>query len=114
MQCPRCFHTDFVATGTCPRCGFHGDFNQIEELSRLEWLLGEMDTWVGRGLLTNTPKRLRAHYITRRHEVQIVLGLYYPPFKQSEVPQASAELRQHELLFQAIEKWLAAGYLKTG
>src|SRR5688572_15838192 len=114
MQCPRCYHPDFVATGTCPRCGFHGDFDQSEELSRLEWLLGEMDTWVGRGLLKNIPKRLQNHYITRRQELQIALGLHYSPFKPSEVQKASTELRRHELLFHAIEKWLAAGYLKTG
>lgn len=34
-------HTLFVSSGTCPKCGFHGDPNQIEELSRLEWLLRE-------------------------------------------------------------------------
>ena len=114
MQCPRCHHPDFVATGTCPRCGFHGDSDQIEELSRLEWLLREMDTWVGLEILKNIPKRLQKHYIARRQEVQIALGLYYSPFKSSEAQKASTELRQHELLFNAIEKWFAAGYLKTG
>jgi hypothetical protein len=71
MQCPRCNHPNFVATGTCPRCGFHGDRDQIEELSRLEWLLGEMDTWVDSGILKNTPKRLHNYYVSHRQNVQI-------------------------------------------
>src|SRR5215211_973135 len=114
MQCPRCNHAGFVATGTCPRCGFHGDSDQMEELSRLEWLLGEMDRWVGLGLLKNNPERLQKHYLTRRQRLQIALGLYYPPLQSSEAQKAWIELRQYERLFYAIENWFAAGYLKTG
>src|SRR5215216_2767016 len=114
MQCPRCNYAGFAATGTCPRCGFHGDSDRMEELSRLEWLLGEMNTWVGVGLLQTIPKRLQNHYLVRRQRVQIALGLYSPPFKPSEAQQAWIELRQYERFFYAIENWFAAGYLKTG
>lgn len=114
MQCPRCTHPDFVATGTCPRCGFHGDRDQIEELSRLDWLLGEMDTWVDSGILTSLPQELQEHYISRRQNIRIALGLHFPPFPASEARQAWAEFRQHELLFREIEKWRAAGYIQRG
>ena len=114
MQCPRCNHPDFVATGTCPRCGFHGDYDQIEELSRLEWLMGEMDTWVDAGILKNTPKRLQNYYKSRLQEVQTALGLYFFPFRGAEARQAWPELRQHELLFKEIERWLAHGFIKSG
>jgi hypothetical protein len=70
MQCARCNHPDFVAPGTCGRCGFHGDRDQIEELSRLEWLLGEMDTWVDSGILKHPSKRLQNYYLSRRQQVQ--------------------------------------------
>jgi hypothetical protein len=86
----------------------------MEELSRLEWLRVEMDTWVGLGILKNIPKRLQKHSLARRQQVQIALGLDYSPFPSSEAQKASIELRQHELLFKAIETWFAAGYLKTG
>lgn len=114
MQCPRCNHPDFVATGTCPRCGFQGDPNQIEQLSRLDWLLREIDTWVDLGFYKNTPQRLNRHYINRRQEIRSALGLNYVPFESSEIETAAIELRQHELLFDEIAKWRAAGYLKTG
>lgn len=114
MQCPRCNYPDFVATGTCPRCAFQGDRGQIEELSRLEWLLGEMDTWVDSGILKSAPKRLQKYYISRRQNIQVALGLYFPPFKLSEARQAQAECRRYELLFKEIEKWQAAGHIKRG
>lgn len=88
MHCPRCKHPDFVSSGTCPKCGFHGDPDQIEELSLLEWLLREMETWVGQGILKQTPKRLQKHYSTRRRELLTSLGLSYPPFTPQEAEQA--------------------------
>ncbi|NUQ83679.1 MAG: hypothetical protein HUU11_03105 [Anaerolineales bacterium] len=114
MHCPRCKHPDFVSSGTCPKCGFHGDPDQIEELSRLEWLLREMETWVGQGILKQTPKRLQKHYTTRRHELLTDLGLSYLPFTLREAEQAWREFRQYERLFAEIETWLAKGYVKTG
>ena len=114
MQCPRCTHPDFVATGTCPRCGFHGDWEQIEELSRLEWLLGEMDTWVDSGILKRHPRELQKHYLSRRQNIRIGLGLNFPPFRASEARRAWAEFRRHELLFKEIEKWRAAGHIQRG
>src|SRR6185503_12779465 len=114
MQCPRCNHPGFIATGTCPRCGFHGDHDQIEQLSRLEWLLGEMDTWVDSGILQNVPKRLQNYYISLRQKVQTALGLYFSPFQEEEARQAWNELRRHEMLFQEIERWLAAGHIQRG
>src|SRR5690349_1393451 len=114
MQCPRCKHPDFVATGTCPRCGFHGDRDQMEELSRLEWLMGEMATWVNTGILEAPLTQLQDYYNSRLQNVQTALGLYVVPLQGEKARQAWSELRQHELLFNEIDKWLAAGHLKGG
>lgn len=114
MHCPRCRHSDFVSDWTCPRCGFHGDPGQIEELSQLDWLLSEMDTWVGQGVLKNFPKRLQKHYQARRQDVKSDLGLTYIPFTPEEAKKAWVELRHYEILFEQIEKWLEAGWVKSG
>jgi hypothetical protein len=114
MHCPRCRHSKFVSDGTCPKCGFHGDDEQIEELSRLDWLLSEMDTWVERGILKNFPKRLQKHYQTRQQEVKSELGLTYVRFTPEEAEKAWMELRHHEVLFEQIGKWLDAGWIKSG
>ena len=107
-------YPNFISSGTCPKCGFHGDPSQIEELSRLEWLLGEMDTWVDQSILKQTPKRLQKHYTNRRQEILSDLRLNYLPFTSEEAGGAWTELRQHDLLFQAVEKWLAAAHIQTG
>ena len=114
MHCPRCKHPNFVATGTCPFCGFKGAPNQIEELTRLEWLLSEMDVWVEQGILKKIPKRLQKHYQTRYQKIQFDLGLQSISFSPQDAIRLWPELRCHELLFQEIEKWLAAGQIKTG
>ena len=114
MHCPRCTYPHFISSGTCPKCGFHGDPGQIEELSRLEWLLGEMDTWLDRGILKQTPKNLQKHYVARHQEIRSDLGLNYLPFTAEEAGRAWSEVRQHELLFQVLEKWLAAAHIQTG
>ncbi len=112
MLCPRCRYPEFVSN--CPRCGFHGDTARIEELSRLDWLLGEMDAWVEQGILKNFPKRLQQYYLARRQETRTDLGLTYPSFTPAEAEQAWTELRHHELLFDELEKWRAAGFIKSG
>jgi hypothetical protein len=73
-----------------------------------------MDTWVDQGILKQIPRRLQKYYETRRRQVLSDLGLSYIPFASQEAATAWPELRQHELLFQQIEKWLAAGHLQTG
>jgi len=103
-----------MSNWNCPKCGFHGDPNKIDELTRLEWLLREMDAWVGLGILKQIPKRLQKHYVTRQQEIQFDLGLHYFPFTSSEAIKAWHELRQYEFLFKEMEKWLTAGQLKTG
>lgn len=114
MLCPRCRHSNFVSKGTCEKCGFYGDPDQIEELSRLNWLLGEMDAWVEQGILKNFPKRLQKYYQTRQQEVKSELRLTYIRFTPEEAEKSWTELRHHEILFEQIEKWLKAGWLKTG
>lgn len=109
MQCPGCNYPDFIATGTCPRCGFYGDHDQIEERSRLEWLMGEMDTWVGAGISKNIPKRLHDYYRSRLQKVQSTLGMYFSPFSKAEASQSWRELRQHQLLLQKIESVVRPG-----
>ena len=114
MHCPRCRQSDFVSDGTCPKCGFHGDPDQLEELSRLNWLLSEMDTWVEQGILKNFPKQIQKHYLTRQQEVKSELRLTYARFTPEEAEKAWTELRHHELLFEEIERWLKAGWIKSG
>jgi len=114
MHCPRCRHSNFVSNGTCPKCGFHGDPDQIEELSRLGWLLSEMDSWVEQGILKNFPKRLQNHYLTRKQDVLAGLGLSHAPFTKEEANEAWLELRLHEILFEDIDRWLKAGFIKSG
>src|SRR5574341_1471951 len=114
MHCPRCKHPNFNSNGTCPRCGFYGDPGQIEHLWRLDWLLGEMSTWVDQGILKQIPKRLQKHYETRRQEVLSALKLNYAPFTDQEAARAWPELHRYELLFHEIELWRAAGEIRSG
>jgi len=114
MHCPRCKYPNFAPNGTCPQCGFRGDPDRIEELTRLEWLLSEMDVWVAQGILKQIPKRLQKYYQIRHQKTRSDFGLQYVPFNTQEAEKAWPELRQHELLFKEIEKWLAAGQIKTG
>ena len=76
--------------------------------------MGEMATWVDAGILEDTPEQLQNYYSSRLQHVQTALGLYFSPYKGEEARQAWTELRQHELLFNEIDKWLAAGHLKSG
>ena len=114
MDCTRCRHPDFISDGICPKCGFHGTPEKIEELSRLEWLLSEMDGWVEQGVLPKFPKELRQYYLSRREETLSALGLTYPPFTAEQAEGAWTELRHHELLFEETEKWLKTSLIKTG
>ena len=114
MHCPRCKYPRFTSNGTCPQCGFDGDSVQVEKLLRLEWLLGEMNTWVDQGILNNVPKRLQNYYLTLQQEVRTRLGLSYSPFTSSEADKAWHELHLHELLFKEIGGWLEAKQLRSG
>jgi hypothetical protein len=73
-----------------------------------------MNTWVDQGILKQIPRRLQKHYETRHQQVLTDLGLAHVPFTSEEAATAWPELRRHELLFQEMEKWLAAGHLQTG
>lgn len=112
MLCPRCRHSRFVSN--CPKCGFHGDPDQIDELSRLDWLQNEMVAWISLGIFKQIPKRLQKHYETRRRELRFDLGLTYFAFTPQEAAKAWPDLRRYEHLFAEMEKWTADGHLKTG
>ncbi len=114
MECPKCQFPDFAPAAVCPRCGFRGNPAAIEELSRVEWLLTEMEKWPGLGFIRGVPRLLRGHYLSRRQGAQTVLDLRAPLLTPSEERNAWPDLLRHELLFQAIEEWRTAGYLKTG
>ena len=73
-----------------------------------------MDAWVNLGILKQIPKRLQKHYETRRQELRFELGLTYFAFTPQEAEKAWPELRRYERLFAEMEKWTAAGHLKTG
>src|SRR4030095_5323549 len=73
-----------------------------------------MDTWVDQSILKQTPKRLQKHYTNRRQEILSDLSLNYLPFTSDEAGRAWAELPPLERLFQAVEKWRAAGRIEAG
>jgi hypothetical protein len=112
MDCPRCKHPDLNIGEECPRCGFKGKANLLEEFARLDWLLTEMDKWGD--ILDEFPKKLEEHYLARREKTLSALGLNYPPFPPERRAKAWQELRWHQMLFEKIEEWQKAGWLKTG
>ncbi|MBK9926682.1 MAG: hypothetical protein IPP66_15515 [Anaerolineales bacterium] len=73
-----------------------------------------MDTWVEQGILKNFPKHLQKHYQARQQEVKSKLWLTYVRFTPEEAEKAWTELRHHEVLFEQIEIWSKAGWVKSG
>lgn len=86
----------------------------MEALSRLEWLLSELDTWNSLGLGKEAAAGVREHYLARLYQLQTDLGLRWPRFTDAEAKAAWPELIQLETLFQRIDEWTKADYLVNG
>ncbi len=112
MSCLRCNYPALNDEEVCPRCGFEGEANLLEELKRLDWLLQEMETWGD--ILAEVPQELREHYLARREKTLSALGLTYPPIPPEQQEEAWRELQRLQMLFEKIEEWQQAGWLKSG
>lgn len=112
MGCLRCNYAELNSERECPRCGFREDKNLLEELARVDWLLREMDRWGD--ILPSFPTQLQEHYLARRKKIRFLLGLEYPSLSAKEAEQAWSELRFLEALFEQIEAWRKAGWVRQG
>ncbi len=113
MRCPKCTQADVDSSGICPQCGFHGDSALIEELSHLDWLLGEIGKWTGLGVGSVFVNQLGKHYSDRQKKAQVKLGLRPPPFTPDEAHAAWVEFIYHEALFERIRIWRVAGQINS-
>jgi hypothetical protein len=112
MRCPRCSQEGFQPYATCTQCGFTGAPGQVEELSHIVYLLGEMDSWreVGQPIRT----RLRSRYLTRRQQLEIDLGLRSPPLSADEARQLQWERFCLVELQEEVAFWLEQGWVDAG
>jgi hypothetical protein len=113
MQCPKCKQAELNPGGICAQCGFRGERAPLEELSHLDWLLGEIDKWAGLGISINIVNQLRKYYSERQKKTQVTLGLRPPPFAPSEAYDAWVELQRYEALFKKMKIWVGNGQLKS-
>ncbi|MGC1377162.1 MAG: hypothetical protein WA821_13105 [Anaerolineales bacterium] len=113
MQCPKCKQAELDPGGVCAQCGFRGDPAPLEELSHLDWLLGEINNWAALGVSVNIIGQLKRYYSERQKKAQVALGLRPPPFAPSEVHDAWVELLRYEALFQRMKIWRGGGQLKS-
>src|SRR5690348_9110958 len=100
MQCPKCQREKFEIGKPCAGCGFRGDGKRLEELSHLEWLLGQMEEWETFDLEASSVSKLREIHASRLRDTQVELGLRLPAFTPEKVERAWAELAHLETLFE--------------
>jgi hypothetical protein len=110
MQCPKCQREKFEIEKPCAGCGFRGNGKRLEELSHLEWLLGQMEEWETFDLEPASVSKLREIHTSRLRDTQVELGLRLPAFTPEKVERAWAELAHLEALFEKVEEWRTAGY----
>lgn len=111
MRCPNCDQPTYSPTEPCPICHFSGDPALIEELSHLDWVLTEIDTWPALGVRHHDRNLIQQKYVARQRELEITLGLRLPPFTSAEAQAAWPQLFQREALLEKMAEWLAAGLL---
>jgi len=113
MHCPSCDRAQYSSTEPCPDCGVSGDPALIEELSHLDWVLDEIDTWAVQGLRDTVRERLWKRYADRQRELEVALGLRLPLFSEKEARQAWPQLFQLEALRSRVIRWLQKGLLTS-
>lgn len=115
MQCPKCERENFDREKPCAECGFKGDVSKLDELSHLQWMIGQIDRWEALDLDASSISKLREIYNAYLKDLEIALGLRQPSFAFDEVEKvqnAWVELAHLETLFDKVEEWRAAGYFK--
>ncbi len=104
MRCVKCDEPISRLDEPCPHCQFHGDPAPVEELSHVNWLLGQIDAWNKIGIPT---VRLAQFYRARRRELEIQLGLRAPALTPEQVREMSAALVQRNALLGRLDVWWA-------
>ena len=112
MRCPRCNREGFSPYGTCAECEFSGIPDRIEELGHVAYLLGELAAW--REVGPDTRERLREHYLRRRQELEIDLGLRPPPLSPEEANQIQWEIFCLGHLREEVARWQKRGWVHSG
>jgi hypothetical protein len=114
LQCPRCkgslLHEGPVDQATCSNCGFSGASSLLEELTHIQYLLGELAGW--QEIAPAVGERLRIRYLRRREELEVALGLRLPPFDPEEAAQARWELLCLEELIEEVTHWVESGWAR--
>jgi hypothetical protein len=110
LKCPRCGHEELIPPLPCPECEFSGSLSQIEELSHVRYLLGELAGW--QELSSAAKEQLQKRYLRRQRELEIELGLRLPPLTPEEAHHAAREkLRLQQLLY-LFDHWNERGWIK--
>ncbi|HSJ53150.1 MAG TPA: hypothetical protein VLC52_05320, partial [Anaerolineae bacterium] len=109
MRCPKCGKEGFQAYGTCERCSFAGTPRQIEELSHIAYLLGEIDTW--HDVSPAARARLRNRYVRREQELEAALGLRQPALSPQEIRTLQWELYRLANLEVWLDRWFKRAWM---
>ena len=86
MRCPNCNQLGYQFPKPCPNCQFSDVENLDEELTHIDWLLNEIDTWTM--LSRKAQAGIRRRYVERKRALEIELGLRLPPFSRAEARAA--------------------------
>jgi hypothetical protein len=112
MLCPKCQNENFEKEKPCSGCGFQGDPNMLDDLDHFQWLLSQTDKWENFDIEPVTVSKLRKIFTSQLIDLQVALGLRFPPFTPKEAEKAWEELVQLETLFKKVDEWRNAGYFK--
>ncbi len=112
MRCPRCRQEGFYPHTSCTQCGFTGLPGQVEELSHIAYLLGELETWqeIGPG----ARDVIRRRYLARREDLEIALGLRRSRLSAEEAVKLQWELMCLEALGPEVDRWRDQGWVYPG
>ena len=72
MRCVSCDEPIDRLDEPCPHCQFKGDPALVEELTQVNWMLGEIANWT---LAAADRHKITQTYTVRHHELEIKLGL---------------------------------------
>jgi hypothetical protein len=109
MRCVSCDEPITHLAEPCPHCQFKGDPALVEELTHVNWLLGELVGWTT--VSGDIRHRLRQKYTARQRELLIGLGLRLPPFTAEQAQKAWPDLIHRQALLKKMGEWAAAGWL---
>jgi hypothetical protein len=110
MQCPKCQSENFEIGKSCPRCGFQGNPNSLEEVGLFQLQLNQMDEWETFNIDTVPVPLLKEIHTSQRLDVQVALEPRQTSFTLEEAKKAWVELAHLETLFEKVDEWRNAGY----